>query len=110
MSCVNCNPQQGDTDCTVSLPVTCILHPKKLDRPFYSFYPSFTPYSNPDQGYYEGWTGGIILLTDPIQGLTIDSYKTGDNLCKNYFGQNAIFATFESGFYLPNMNGPLIRI
>jgi hypothetical protein len=69
MSCNGCNPQEGDTSCTEILPITCIIHHKKLDRPFYKFYPSFTSLSNPDNSFYEGWTGGVIALTDPIRGL-----------------------------------------
>jgi hypothetical protein len=52
----------------------------KLDRPYYAFYPNSnlqisrsasgsTPFANADQSFYEGWTGGIIALTDPIRGL-----------------------------------------
>ena len=81
-----------------------------LDRPFYSFYPTFTPYNNPDESYYEGWTGGIIALTDPVLGLQIDSYITGTKLCQTAFGANAKFATFSDGFYMPYMNGPTIAL
>jgi hypothetical protein len=69
MSCNGCNPQQGDTACTIKLPITCIIHAKKLARPFYDYQTDFTSYDNPDRGFYEGWTGGIIALTDPIMGL-----------------------------------------
>jgi hypothetical protein len=51
----------------------------KLHRPYYSFYPTSnlqqtalsgaTPFANVDQSFYEGWTGGIIALTDPVSGL-----------------------------------------
>lgn len=50
----------------------------KLDRPYYAYYPTTslqnntskaTPFANADQSFYEGWTGGIIALTDPVRGL-----------------------------------------
>jgi hypothetical protein len=110
MSCSGCNPQQGDTSCSVLLPILCIIHARTLDRPYYSFYPDFTPYDNPDQSFYEGWTGGILAVTDPIRGLEIDSYKSGDSLCKNAFGRKAKFAQFTDGWYMKNMNGPNLKI
>lgn len=81
-----------------------------MNRPYYGYYPDFTPYDNPDQSYYEGWTGGIIALTDPIRGIEIDSYQTGDSLCKNQFGGNAKFAEFTDGYYMKSMNGPDLKI
>lgn len=110
MSCNGCNPQEGDTSCTEILPITCIIHHKKLDRPFYKFYPTFTSLNNPDKSFYEGWTGGVIALTDPIRGLEIDSYITGTKLCQNYFGHDAKMATFTDGYYMDYMNGPSISI
>jgi hypothetical protein len=110
MSCNGCNPTFGDVSCTVELPITCIVNSQKLDRPFYSFYPTFTPYNNPDQSFFEGWTGGIIALTDPVKGLQITSVVTGTKLCQNYFGRDAKMATFEDGFYMPYMNGPTLAL
>ena len=110
MSCNGCNPQYGDTACTTRLPVTCILFHKVLDRPFYGYYPDFTPYDNPDQSYYEGWTGGIIALSDPVRGVEINSYQVGDSICKNQFGQFAKFAEFTDGYYMKNMNGIDLKI
>jgi hypothetical protein len=110
MSCVNCDPQEGDTPCTQILPVTCIIHHKKLDRPFYKFYPTYTSLSNPDNSFYEGWTGGIIALTDPVRGLEVDSYITGTRMCQNAFGPDAKMATFTDGYYMDYMNGPEINI
>lgn len=110
MSCNGCNPQTGDTPCTETLPITCIIHPATLDRPYYNYYPDFTSYDNPDQSFYEGWTGGIIGVTDPVKGLSIDSYVTGDNYCKTAFGPQAKFATFSDGYYMSNMNGPNLNI
>ncbi len=110
MSCNGCNPQSGDTPCTQILPILCIINPKVLPRPYYKFYADYTAYANPDQSFYEGWTGGIMSVTDPVRGLDIDSYVTGDNLCKSAFGSSAKFATFNDGWYLPYMNGPEVKI
>lgn len=110
MSCNDCNPVDGDTPCTVKLPVLCILHHKTLNRPYYNFYPDFTAYDVADQGHYEGWTGGIFAVTDPVRGLEVDSFVTGDNMCKIAYGPNAKFATFNDGYYMEQMNGPEIKI
>lgn len=120
MSCNGCNPHEGDVACTVKLPVTCIVNYMKLDRPYYSFYPTTnlqnttsagaTPFANADQSFYEGWTGGVIALTDPIRGLEIDSYLTGTRLCQNAFGADAKFATFTDGLYMRQMNGPVLKL
>jgi len=110
MSCNGCDPQLGDTSCTEKIPILCIVHPKKLDRPYYNFYPDFTPYDNPDQSFYEGWTGGIIAVTDPIRGLEVDSYVTGDKLCKTSFGDDSKFAQFTDGWLMKNMNGADLKI
>lgn len=110
MSCDGCNPNSGDTACTVSLPLLCIIGPKNFDRPFYSFYPEFTPYANADAGAYEGWTGGVFGLTDPFRGIDINSFRNGDNLCKTYFGPTAKFADFMDGWFMPYMNAPAVSI
>lgn len=110
MSCDGCDANNGDTACTVKIPILCIVHPKVLDRPFYNFYPEFTPYDNPDESFYEGWTGGIFTVTDPIRGLEITSYKFGDDTCKNAYGPNAKFASFTDGWYMDQMNGAQLKI
>ena len=110
MSCGDCNPQDGDTPCTEKLPILCILHHKTLNRPFYNFYPDFSQYDVADQSFYEGWTGGIFALTDPVRGLEVDSFVTGDNMCKTAYGPNAKFASFTDGYYMDQMNGPEVKI
>ena len=105
-SCNNCNPFEGDTNCNHSLPLVCISNPKSVIRPYYNIATQFTPFTVLDGGYYDGWTGGVIQVTLPVQGSAITSYKVGDSLCKGYFGNNSNFATFDSGFYMPFMNQP----
>jgi len=110
MSCNHCNPQDGDTACTISIPILCIISPKTFDRPFYDFYPDFTPNDNPDRSFYEGWTGGVFGVTDPIRGVEITGYIAGDNLCKSSFGIEAKFAEFTDGYYMKYMNSPDLKI
>lgn len=51
-----------------------------------------------------------MSVTDPVRGLDIDSYEAGDNLCKTAFGVSAKFAMFNDGWYMPNMNGPIVKM
>lgn len=85
-SCKNCNPFEGDTFCNRTLPLLCISNAKTALRPFYNIAVQFTPYNITDGGYYEGWTGGVFQVTNPVQGAAITSYLVGDKLCKDYFG------------------------
>lgn len=79
MACEGCDPKDGDTPCTVKLPLLCILHHKSLDRPYYFYKPDLASYtSNPDGSFYNPWTGGVLLVTDSVQGLKLTDYKTGD--------------------------------
>ena len=103
-SCNNCNPFEGDQPCTKSLPILCISSPKSISRPFYPIQIQYTPFSITDGGYYDGWTGGVVTSTLPVRGSDITSYSVGDKICKGYFGNNSVFATLDSGFYMPFMN------
>lgn len=49
-------------------------------------------------------------MTDPVRGLEIDSYRTGDNMCKTAYGDHAKFATFTDGYHMKYMNGPDLKI
>ena len=105
MACEGCNPKDGDTPCTVKLPLLCILHHKKLDRPYYFYEPDLTSYEKKDGAFFNSWTGGVLLVTDSIRGLDIVSYEKGDQICKDYYGYDAKFAEFHDGYYLDDMNG-----
>lgn len=108
MGCSGCDPINGDTSCTVSLPILCILHYRVIDRPYYAFTTDST-YTNPDNGFYNPWTGGIFVVTDPFQGVTISSYAVGDQHCKDYYGPKAKFAEFHDGYFMDIMNTPPIK-
>lgn len=103
-SCNNCDPFQGDVLCTQALPILCIVSAKTLQRPLYKIAIQYTPFSVVDGGYYEGWTGGVFAVTQAVTGNSITSYQVGDQLCKGYFGNNAKFAEFSDGYYMPYMN------
>ena len=103
-SCNNCDPFQGDQYCNISLPLICISSPNATVRPLYNVAVQYTPFSVLDGGYYDGWTGGVIQATLPVLGSAVTSYKVGDSICKGYFGNNSVFATFNSGYYMDFMN------
>jgi len=73
-SCSGCDPYNGDTSCSTSLPLLCIVNPKSIPRTFYSFQDHYTSSAYDDGGYYNGWTGGIFVVTEPIIGISIDTY------------------------------------
>jgi hypothetical protein len=108
-SCNNCNPFEGDIQCNRTLPLLCISSPRSIVRPYYNIAFKYSPFEQVDGGYYDGWTGGFLQVTLPVQGSSITSYKVGDALCKSYFGNNANFATFDSGFYMPFMNNDPVK-
>jgi hypothetical protein len=87
MACEGCDPVNGDTACSISLPLLCVLHYKQLDRPYYFYEPNLSSYIIKDGGYYNPWSGGILVVTDSFQGVTLTSYAQGDSTCKDYYGQ-----------------------
>ena len=105
MACEGCNPKDGDTPCTIKLPLLSILHHKSLDRPYYFYEPDLTIYEQKDGGFFDSWTGGVLLVTDLFRGTDLVSYEKGDQICKKYYGYDAKFAEFHDGYYLEDMNG-----
>lgn len=103
-SCNNCNPFEGDQLCSRKLPLLCINHHKKLDRPFYKIAIEYTPFRVVDGGYYDGWTGGVFEVTTPIRGSDVKTFEDGDKLCKGFFGDTSKWATFDDGYYMDFMN------
>ena len=68
------NGYQGDTSCEESLPVLCV---KKMGLRVNSAIPL---------NAYNGWLGGEIKLSAPIQGLRLFSRSVADAVCENEFG------------------------
>lgn len=87
VSCSNCNAYQGETSCKVSLPVLC-TRIDNAPRPAYTATPS---------EYYDGWSGGHIATTMPVQGTSLSTATTGDQLCRATFGDGWRMAEFHDG-------------
>lgn len=73
-SCDGCDPYNGDTSCLSSLPLLCIVNAKSIPRPYYAYQEHYPSSAYDDGGYYNGWTGGIFVVTEPVIGASIDSY------------------------------------
>ncbi|MBN2005643.1 MAG: hypothetical protein JXA21_19955, partial [Anaerolineae bacterium] len=82
VGCVGCNPYQGDTSCSTSLPILCIK-PESEPRPNYDVTPSG---GGGAQEYYRGWAGGHIKATSPVAGTQLTSLAAANALCASAFG------------------------
>lgn len=85
LGCNNCNAYTGDTPCTAFLPVLCI----KQDN-------SPKP-SGLTIDFYNGWTGGHIATTHPIQGSSLTSLQAAHQRCVDNFGAGWRMAEFHDG-------------
>jgi hypothetical protein len=94
-----CDPRKGDTSCSVALPILCIK-PGESPRPDYEM--TGQPHAMPAE-YYRGWTGGMIGLTEPIQGRKIESLEGANALCAMALGQGYRMAEFHDGKYIKGM-------
>lgn len=89
-----CDPYQGDTACSINLPVLCV----KVDgrpRPPYAI-PTCSACAMNDE-YYNGWAEGIIGLTAPVQG---DAFATLDDVnayCEEQLGPGYRVAEHHDG-------------
>lgn len=72
-----CNAYHGDTSCLVSQPILC-LKVDNSNRPAYIATVS---------DFYDGWAGGHIATTPPIQGILLASPAVGDLYCQISFGE-----------------------
>ena len=73
-SCNNCNPFEGDQLCTTKLPILCLANAQAAVRPYYQIAVQYTPFAVLDGGFYDGWTGGLLQVTNPVTGSDITSY------------------------------------
>ena len=104
--CSGCDPYNGDTDCSETHPIFCILKHKTLPRPYY-YYPSSYSSAIADKGFYNGWSGGIFATTpDPILGDKITSKAVGDNICAEQLGSGWEMMAHGMSWYMPYMNNP----
>ncbi len=79
-----CDPYEGDTVCTESLPVLCI---KQTGAP------------NPGvpDGFYDGWADGGVRLSEPVVGCRLDSVDAATDVCRRAFGYGWRMAEFHDG-------------
>ncbi|MCI5133887.1 MAG: hypothetical protein D3920_02210, partial [Candidatus Electrothrix sp. AW2] len=95
-----CNPYQGDTSCSVQLPVLCV----KKDGS------SRPPYEPPPAGgsmnreYYTGWVEGTADLTAPVQGNAFTALDDVNTYCEAQLGQGYRAAEFHDGRWVYGMD------
>ncbi|MET8698655.1 hypothetical protein ABZW10_07275 [Kitasatospora sp. NPDC004723] len=85
------DPYNGDTLPSVSLPVLCI---NVDDSPA------------PDGisiGFYSGWSGGTVALSQPVKGSRLNSQAAANSVCQASFGIGWRQAEFHDGRYGPNL-------
>lgn len=100
VGCEGCNPYQGDTSCSSSLPILCIK-PEGEQRENYDI----APYggSMPAE-YYRGWAGGHIKTTSAVPGTQLTSLAAANALCASAFGSGYRMAEFHDGKYKSGMD------
>jgi hypothetical protein len=84
-----CNAYQGDTACTVPLPILCI---KKQGSGF----PLPAPASVNNTDQYHKWSGGVVAATKPTVPPT--TLAAAVALCVNEFGPDWRVAEFHDGW------------
>jgi hypothetical protein len=97
--CGSCDPYQGDTSCSTSLPILCIK-PANLRRLSYAV--TGSGHAMPPE-YYRGWTGGYIGLTSPVAGTSLTSLAAANTLCANTFGSGYRMAEHHDGRWISGM-------
>ncbi|SAL63538.1 hypothetical protein [Caballeronia telluris] len=88
VSCTNtdgtkCDAYQGDTACSIKLPVLCINQDGA---------PGPVPSNS-----YNGWAKGNIGLSRAVRGDTMTSLADGNAICRGEFGPGYRMAEFHDG-------------
>lgn len=78
-----CNPYKGDTLCSTSIPLLCILDidapvPETIGKPQY-------------------WTGGILAFSSPVEGEKFSSVSDANAYCEATFGEYWRVASYHDG-------------
>ena len=91
VGCSGCDPYDGDTACSVALPILCI-------------YVSGAPDPDPSlSSYYNGWSEGHVAISTPVKGDDLFSLTNANSICEGQFGAGWRMAEFHDGD--PNGNG-----
>jgi hypothetical protein len=85
----NCDPYNGDTQCSKSLPILCVNDDVK--DPFPRDHLNINP-----KGYH-GWFGGKIDDSIIVKGSDLTSRKKADYICSSKLGDGWRMASFHDG-------------
>lgn len=94
-----CDPYVGDTSCKIALPLLCV----KLDNSPRPNYTVTAGSGSMPAAYYQSWLGGHMAVTAPVFGTNLRAATTGDDLCKNEFGEGWRMAEFHDGKWISGM-------
>jgi len=53
---------------------------------------------------YDGWSGGMFKLTDPVLGTSLLSSSNMNKICQNQFGSSFVAAYHSMGRYVVGMS------
>ncbi len=96
-----CDPYQGDTPCSVALPVLCL----KIDgstRPPYEL--AHCPSCAMNDEYYNGWAEGTVELTEPVPGNTFANLSDVNAYCEAQLGAGYRVAEHHDGRQVSGMD------
>lgn len=80
-----CNAYSGETSCLLMRPILCV----KIDA---SPRPNYVAIGS---DFYDGWVGGHIATTLPVQGSALYAPEVGDEFCHSSFGTGWRMAEFH---------------
>ncbi len=101
VSCNNCNAYVGDTSCNTKLPILC-FSTCNFKRPPYQ--PIGCTTCAMSMEAYDGWSGGMFKLTDPVLGTSLLSSSNMNKICQNQFGSSFVAAYHSMGRYVVGMS------
>lgn len=96
-----CNAYIGDTPCDQALPIVCVSQ-TNFTRPPYN--PTLKTGSAMSIEFYNGWSGGMFVATEPIIGTSILSQVHANKICSDKFGKEFIAAQHHLGRYVNGMS------
>lgn len=85
VGCTGCDAYDGDTPCDEALPVLCLDDTDNLPNP------------GIETDFYDGWSDGTLLATEPIVGLELTSLEAANELCQSEFGEGYRMAEHHDG-------------